>query len=50
MKLPMVRKVLKNLSKGAYDLCLCDIKMPKMDGMEVLEKAKEAEYAAPISL
>jgi DNA-binding NtrC family response regulator len=33
---------LKKLEAGAYDLCLCDIKMPKMDGLEVLEKAKEA--------
>jgi two-component system, NtrC family, nitrogen regulation response regulator NtrX len=30
----------KKLESGAYDLCICDIKMPKMDGMEVLEKAK----------
>lgn len=36
---------LKRLEQGAYDLCLCDIKMPKMDGLEVLEKAKEAGIA-----
>jgi PleD family two-component response regulator len=36
-------RALKNSSRAAYDLCICDIKMPKMDGMEVLEKAKEAE-------
>ena len=32
----------KKLEQGIYDLCICDIKMPKMDGMEVLEKTKEA--------
>ncbi|HYG38042.1 MAG TPA: sigma-54 dependent transcriptional regulator [Cytophagales bacterium] len=29
------------LKKNEYDVVLCDIKMPKMDGIEVLDKAKE---------
>ena len=36
---------LKKLEAGSYDLCLCDIKMPKMDGLEVLEKARDAGIA-----
>ena len=31
-----------------YDLILCDIKMPKMDGVEVLEKAKKINPEIPI--
>jgi DNA-binding NtrC family response regulator len=35
----------RKLEQGNYDLCICDIKMPKMDGLEVLERAKEAGVA-----
>lgn len=31
-----------------YDLVFCDIKMPKMDGVEVLEKAKKIKPETPI--
>lgn len=32
---------LQMIRNNHYDIVLCDIKMPKMDGMEVLEKARE---------
>ena len=35
------------ISKTNYDLVLCDIKMPKMDGIEVLKKAKEKYGSIP---
>lgn len=34
---------LKMMHEEDFDLVLCDIKMPKMDGLEVLEKAAELE-------
>ena len=35
----------RKLEQGNFDLCICDIKMPKMDGLEVLEKVKDAGIA-----
>src|SRR5450755_1291983 len=39
---------LKKFKDKDYDVILCDIKMPKMDGIEFLEKAKEANPDIPI--
>lgn len=35
---------LKMASEIEYDVILCDIKMPKMDGIEVLEKIQDLDY------
>jgi DNA-binding NtrC family response regulator len=39
---------LKKFSEKSYDLVLCDIKMPKLDGIEFLEKAREVNPDVPI--
>lgn len=39
---------LKKFSNAAYDVVLCDIKMPKMDGIEFLEKARVINGDVPI--
>ena len=39
---------IEKIKKDDYDLVLCDIKMPKMDGVEVLEAAKKIKPEIPI--
>ncbi len=39
---------LKRFTEKAYDIVLCDIKMPKLDGIEFLEKAKEINGDVPV--
>jgi len=37
----------KKIKEGNYDCILCDVKMPKMDGMEVLQIAKQERPDIP---
>ncbi len=39
---------LKKLRAGNFDAVLCDIKMPKLDGLEFLQKAKEENADIPV--
>jgi len=38
---------LEKLKSGLFDAVFCDIKMPKMDGIEVLEKCQELQITTP---
>jgi two-component system, NtrC family, nitrogen regulation response regulator NtrX len=38
---------LQKLEEGEYDIVLCDVKMPKIDGIELLEKAIELGKEMP---
>src|SRR6187549_1642774 len=39
---------LKKFKEGSYDVVLCDIKMPKIDGLEFLQKAVETNVDVPV--
>ncbi|MDN3493474.1 sigma-54-dependent transcriptional regulator [Winogradskyella bathintestinalis] len=39
---------IEKIKKEDYDLVLCDIKMPKMDGIEVLEAVKKVKPETPV--
>ena len=41
-------KALDKIKAGSYDVILCDIKMPGMDGIEVLEKFQELIPDTPV--
>lgn len=41
-------KGLEKIKNNEYDLVLCDIKMPKMDGVELLEAVKKIKPEIPI--
>ena len=39
---------LKKFAEKTYDVVLCDIKMPKLDGIEFLERSKEINADVPV--
>jgi DNA-binding NtrC family response regulator len=42
------QEAIEKFSKGQFDAVLCDIKMPGMDGIEVLEKIQEISNDVPV--
>ncbi len=39
---------LSHFSKESYDLCLCDVMMPKMDGITMAERIRASNHQIPI--
>lgn len=42
------KKGLDKIRSGSYDLVLCDIRMPEMDGLSFLEQAQESDPHLPV--
>lgn len=43
-------KALEHFETGRFDLVITDIKMPHMDGLDILKKVKEADNTVPVIL
>ena len=41
-------EAIDKMEQGPYDVILCDVKMPKMDGIELLDKLKEKDPDATV--
>lgn len=41
-------ETLAKAAKGTHDVVLLDIKMPKLDGIEVLRQLKERKFSKPV--
>jgi DNA-binding NtrC family response regulator len=42
------QELVQEFSESAYDLILCDLKMPRMDGMEALKRVKSEDREATV--
>jgi two-component system, NtrC family, response regulator PilR len=45
---PGTPKAVELIDEGDFDVLLCDIKMPQVDGMDLLRRAKERNPLAPV--
>lgn len=42
------KEALKLLKENAFDLCFCDVKMPEMDGIKLLETLNQEDISTPL--
>ena len=45
---PGTPKAFELIDEGDFDILICDIKMPQVDGMDLLQRAKERNPLAPV--